>query len=119
MQTDQGIKNIFQAEGDRLAGTDPDYANRDLYESIANGNFVSEVGCSTLDINESPDLSTGILNAFLNIVKMIIMLDFLIDIQPSWTLYIQVMTFEEAEKYKWNPFDLTKVCPVILCYIMV
>ncbi|MFO0090102.1 MAG: catalase [bacterium] len=22
---------------------------------------------------------------------------------------IQVMTFEEAEKFRWNPFDLTKV----------
>ena len=29
--------------------------------------------------------------------------------QPSWTLYIQVMTFEEAEKFRWDPFDLTKV----------
>lgn len=29
--------------------------------------------------------------------------------QPSWTLYIQVMTFEQAEKFGWNPFDLTKV----------
>lgn len=29
---------------------------------------------------------------------------------PSWTLYIQIMTFEEAEKFRWNPFDLTKVC---------
>ncbi|XP_053553125.1 catalase [Bombina bombina] len=28
---------------------------------------------------------------------------------PSWTLYIQVMTFEEAEKCPFNPFDLTKV----------
>ncbi len=28
---------------------------------------------------------------------------------PSWSFYIQVMTFEQAEKYKWNPFDLTKV----------
>jgi catalase len=28
---------------------------------------------------------------------------------PSWTFYIQVMTFEQAEKFKWNPFDLTKV----------
>ena len=28
---------------------------------------------------------------------------------PSWTLYIQVMTFAEAEKFRWNPFDLTKV----------
>lgn len=30
---------------------------------------------------------------------------------PSWTLYIQVMTFEAAEKFRWNPFDLTKVWP--------
>jgi catalase len=43
-QTDQGIKNIFQAEADKLAGADPDYSNRDLYESITNGNCVSEVG---------------------------------------------------------------------------
>lgn len=24
-------------------------------------------------------------------------------------MYIQVMTFEDAEKFRWNPFDLTKV----------
>lgn len=30
---------------------------------------------------------------------------------PSWSFYIQVMTFEQAEKYRWNPFDLTKVWP--------
>lgn len=28
---------------------------------------------------------------------------------PSWNMFIQVMTFEEAEKVKFNPFDLTKV----------
>lgn len=28
---------------------------------------------------------------------------------PSWTMYIQVMTFEQAKKFKYNPFDLTKV----------
>ncbi|XP_003967521.1 catalase [Takifugu rubripes] len=28
---------------------------------------------------------------------------------PSWTFYIQVMTFEQAEKFHFNPFDLTKV----------
>lgn len=28
---------------------------------------------------------------------------------PSWTLYIQVMTFEEAAANKFNPFDITKV----------
>uniref|UniRef100_A0A8C4RG00 Catalase n=1 Tax=Erpetoichthys calabaricus TaxID=27687 RepID=A0A8C4RG00_ERPCA len=30
---------------------------------------------------------------------------------PSWTFHIQVMTFEEAEKFPWNPFDLTKIWP--------
>lgn len=30
---------------------------------------------------------------------------------PSWTMYIQVMTFEEAKTFKYNPFDLTKVWP--------
>lgn len=30
---------------------------------------------------------------------------------PSYTFYIQVMTFEQAEKWKFNPFDLTKVWP--------
>jgi catalase len=30
---------------------------------------------------------------------------------PSWTMYIQVMTFEQAERFKWNPFDLTKIWP--------
>lgn len=28
---------------------------------------------------------------------------------PTWSFYIQVMTFEEAEHFRWNPFDLTKV----------
>lgn len=30
---------------------------------------------------------------------------------PSWTTYIQVMTFEQATKSKVNPFDLTKIWP--------
>ncbi|KAL5010218.1 hypothetical protein ScPMuIL_012523 [Solemya velum] len=30
---------------------------------------------------------------------------------PTYTLYIQVMTFKEAENFRWNPFDLTKVWP--------
>ncbi|EON97376.1 putative catalase protein [Phaeoacremonium minimum UCRPA7] len=30
---------------------------------------------------------------------------------PSWTLYFQVMTPEQAEKYHWNIFDMTKVWP--------
>ncbi|WP_420225963.1 catalase [Pigmentiphaga litoralis] len=35
----QGIKNLDPAEATRLAGTDPDYAQRDLFESIEAGNF--------------------------------------------------------------------------------
>jgi catalase len=30
---------------------------------------------------------------------------------PSWTMYVQVMPFEEAADYRFNPFDLTKVWP--------
>jgi catalase len=67
LQTDQGIQNLTSAKATELAGTDPDYATRDLYNAIALEQF------------------------------------------PSWTFYIQVMTFEEAEKLPWNPFDLTKV----------
>ncbi|XP_065837097.1 catalase-like [Oscarella lobularis] len=68
-KTDQGIKNLPVDKAGQLSGSDPDYAIRDLYNSIAEGKF------------------------------------------PSWTLYLQVMTFEEAEKHHWNPFDLTKVWP--------
>ncbi|MFI5720679.1 catalase [Nocardia sp. NPDC051750] len=30
---------------------------------------------------------------------------------PSWTLYMQIMPFRDAETYRFNPFDLTKVWP--------
>lgn len=30
---------------------------------------------------------------------------------PSWTLHVQVMPFEDAKTYRFNPFDLTKVWP--------
>ncbi len=30
---------------------------------------------------------------------------------PSWTLKVQIMTQEQADKFEWNPFDLTKVWP--------
>jgi len=67
LKTNQGIKNFTAAEAERLVSVDPDYATRDLYNAIANGNY------------------------------------------PSWTTYIQVMTFAEAEKFRFNPFDLSKV----------
>ena len=31
--------------------------------------------------------------------------------RPSWTLKVQIMPFEEARAYRFNPFDLTKVWP--------
>ncbi len=30
---------------------------------------------------------------------------------PSWTLMMQIMPFEDARTYRFNPFDLTKVWP--------
>ena len=30
---------------------------------------------------------------------------------PSWTLEVQIMPFEDAPHYRFNPFDLTKVWP--------
>ncbi|MFF7576806.1 catalase [Streptomyces sp. NPDC008061] len=32
-------------------------------------------------------------------------------VNPSWTLYVQVMPAAEAAAYRFNPFDLTKVWP--------
>ncbi|WP_404329679.1 catalase KatA [Mesobacillus maritimus] len=28
---------------------------------------------------------------------------------PSWTLYVQIMPVEDADTYRWDPFDVTKV----------
>lgn len=41
MQTDQKIKNIFAGRAGQIAGSDPDYGIRDLYEAIAKGDYVS------------------------------------------------------------------------------
>jgi catalase len=37
LKTEQGIRTLVREEAVRLAGTDPDYATRDLYEAIARG----------------------------------------------------------------------------------
>ncbi|MFB4163982.1 catalase [Alteribacillus sp. JSM 102045] len=28
---------------------------------------------------------------------------------PAWRLYVQIMPYEDAKKYKWDPFDVTKI----------
>ncbi len=38
-KTEQGAKNLTREEAVRMAGQDPDHATRDLYHSIANGEF--------------------------------------------------------------------------------
>ncbi|MGH8352012.1 MAG: catalase [Pseudomonas sp.] len=38
-KTRQGIKNLAPAEAARLAGTDPDYAQRDLFQAIERGDY--------------------------------------------------------------------------------
>ncbi|MBZ4685268.1 MAG: katA [Desulfomicrobiaceae bacterium] len=68
-KTDQGIANLTQDEADRIAGEDPDYHRRDLFEAIARKQY------------------------------------------PSWTLFVQIMPFDDAAAYRFNPFDLTKVWP--------
>lgn len=83
-QTDQGIKNLNVDKAAILSSTSPDYAIKDLYEAIANKDYVRK--------------------AHYNIIIIIIII-----LQPSWTLHIQVMTYKEAEQFQWNPFDLTKV----------
>jgi catalase len=37
----QGIKNLTHEEGVQLAGIDPDYAKKDLYDRIEEGKFPS------------------------------------------------------------------------------
>ncbi|MCC7007081.1 MAG: catalase [Ottowia sp.] len=39
LKTAQGIKNLSAEDAVRLAGEDPDYAQRDLFHAIANGDF--------------------------------------------------------------------------------
>ena len=66
-RTQQGIKNITDAEAEVVIGKCRESNQRDLYYSIEESDF------------------------------------------PRWTLYVQIMTEEQATKLPYNPFDLTKV----------
>ncbi len=68
-KTNQGIRCLTAEEAARIAGTDPDYCQRDLMSAIERKEY------------------------------------------PSWTLKVQIMPLADAEKYRFNPFDLTKVWP--------
>jgi catalase len=40
-KTDQGIKNLTRQEAEKISGSDPDHATRDLFEAIKGGNYPS------------------------------------------------------------------------------
>lgn len=67
LRTQQGIKNLTDAEAEAVIGKCRESHQRDLYESIEKGDF------------------------------------------PRWTMFIQVMPEKDAAKYRFHPFDLTKV----------
>lgn len=69
LKPDDGIKTLDDDEATRLAGEDPDYHVRDIYNSIERGDF------------------------------------------PTWTMNLQIMDPKDAENYKWNIFDATKIWP--------
>jgi catalase len=66
---DAGIETLSQKDAVRLAGEEPDYHVKDMYNAIERGEY------------------------------------------PSWTMMLQVMEPKEAETYKWNIFDITKIWP--------
>jgi len=66
-KTDQDNKTLTAAQAEEIAGKDPNYATRDLFEAIAKGDY------------------------------------------PSWTVYVQIMSPEQAMEYSFDPFDVTKV----------
>ena len=68
-KTMQGIECLTDAEAARVVGGDRESHQRDLYQSIENGDY------------------------------------------PKWRFCVQVMPEQDAEKLRYNPFDLTKVWP--------
>ena len=66
-KTKQGIECLTEEDSRNVIGQDPDHAQRDLVESIENGDF------------------------------------------PQWSVKVQIMPEKDAETYKVNPFDVTKV----------
>ena len=50
-QTDQGVKCVPVTRAEQLAGSDPDYNNRMLYNAIANGKPVSYFDCTFYGIH--------------------------------------------------------------------
>jgi len=68
-KTEQGIKNFTREQAREMAGKDPDWSTRDLFNAIDKKDY------------------------------------------PSWRLEAQIMPPKDAKKYRFDPFDITKVWP--------
>ncbi|KAL8439681.1 hypothetical protein Efla_004801 [Eimeria flavescens] len=75
-KTNQGIRNMSAARAAELAGSDPDYATRDLFKAIERDVCVHACKC-------------------------------VVSASCCW----QIMPLKEAEGYRYNVYDVTKVWP--------
>jgi catalase len=69
LKTQQGIRNLTDAEAAVLVAQDRESSQRDLFSAIERGEF------------------------------------------PRWTLFVQIMSEQQAVASRFNPFDLSKVWP--------
>lgn len=67
LRTQQGIKNLSDAEAEAIVGKDRESHQNDLFNAIENKDY------------------------------------------PKWTMYIQVMSEQQAKEHHENPFDLSRV----------
>ena len=89
-KTFQGIKNFTDEEAAEMAMVDPDYAIRlAIYMSLLLAKMSLHLYYDDIFRDLYNSISSG---------------DF-----PTWSMFLQVMTFKEAEECPFNPFDLTKV----------
>ena len=73
LKTNQGVKNHTLAEAVALAGTDPDSSSRDLFDSIAAGDYPSwTVYAQIIDPQAAENYTTNIFDA----TKTISQIDF-------------------------------------------
>ncbi|WP_205520286.1 catalase [Virgibacillus doumboii] len=80
------------------------WVNKDGEPVWVKYHFISEQGVKGLDVDladklsgDNPDYHTE------DLYNAIDKGDY-----PAWTLYVQVMPYEDAKDYKWDPFDVTK-----------
>jgi catalase len=104
LKTNQGVKNLTLAEAVTLTGTDPDNSSRDLFESIANGDFPSwTVYAQIIDPKAAENYTTNIFDA----TKTISQTDFpLIPFGKITLNQNPVNFFSEVEQVAFSPSDI-------------